>query len=70
MADRIYNVLFLCTGNSARSIMGEAIMDREGLGKFKGYSAGSHPKGEIHPYALELLLKLNHSVKGLPTALL
>ena len=65
MADRIYNVLFLCTGNSARSIMGEAIMDREGLGKFKGYSAGSHPKGEIHPYALELLLKLNHSVKGL-----
>ena len=65
MPDRIYNVLFLCTGNSARSILGEAIIDREGIGKFKGFSAGSHPKGAIHPYALELLEKLNHPVKQL-----
>jgi arsenate reductase (thioredoxin) len=65
MPDRIFNVLFLCTGNSARSIMGEAVLNREGVGKFKGYSAGSQPKGRIHPYTLDLLKKLNHPSRDL-----
>ena len=65
MPDKIFNVLFLCTGNSARSILAESILQREGMGKFNAFSAGSHPKGEIHPYALDLLKQLNHSTKAL-----
>lgn len=59
MADKIYNVLFLCTGNSCRSILAEAIMNKFGNGKFVAYSAGSHPTGVVNPNSIELLKSLN-----------
>ena len=64
MKPRPYNVLFLCTSNSARSIMAEAIMNRVASGKFKAYSAGSHPKGEIHPSTMNLLNRLEFDTSG------
>jgi arsenate reductase len=65
MTDRPFNVLILCTGNSARSILGEALINHWGRGKFVGYSAGSTPKGQVHPIALELLRQLKFPTEGL-----
>ena len=65
MSDSTYNILFLCTGNSARSIIGECLINRLGRGRFRGFSAGSHPKGEVHPLAIEVLRRNNFVTDGL-----
>lgn len=65
MTDRVLNVLFLCTHNSARSVIAECIINRLGAGRFKGFSAGNTPRGSIHPYALDLLRNQNYDVADL-----
>jgi protein-tyrosine-phosphatase len=65
VSDRPYNVLFLCTGNSARSILAESILNSRARGRFRGFSAGSHPKGAVHPLALELLERMGMPTEGL-----
>ncbi|MCP1469652.1 arsenate reductase [Sphingobium sp. OAS761] len=65
MSDGSYKVLFLCTGNSARSILGEVLMNQLGQGRFRAYSAGSQPKGQVHPMAIEVLKSAGLPTEGL-----
>ena len=65
MSDRIFNVLFLCTANSARSVLAESLMNHRGRGRFRGFSAGSFPKGQVHPMAVQLLRSLHLPTDGL-----
>jgi protein-tyrosine-phosphatase len=65
MTERIYNVLFLCTGNSARSILAESIMRKDGQGRFRSFSAGSQPNGQVNPFALKVLESLNYPSDGM-----
>ena len=65
MSDRIYNVLFLCTGNSARSILAESILRKDGQGRFRAFSAGSEPKGQVNPFALKVLASLDYPTDGM-----
>ncbi|HZP65367.1 MAG TPA: arsenate reductase ArsC [Rudaea sp.] len=65
MSNRVFNVLFLCTGNSARSILAESILAKDGVGHFRAFSAGSQPKGEVNPLAIETLQKMGYPTAGL-----
>jgi arsenate reductase len=65
MVERIYNVLFLCTGNSARSILAESILRKDGAGRFNAFSAGSQPKGAVNPFAIKFLDSINYPTDGM-----